>query len=218
MSDGPPVRTHLGIDRRLVGEPLALEEGRAEAVLVTLPEMAADASGLVHGGFVFGLADYAAMLAVNDPNVVLAGAEVRFLKPVAAGERLLASARLAESSGRRRRVEVEVRRGDAGEAGQAGAGSPGAGQGVAAGSAGAGPVAAATAAMSVGTGPGAGMTSSGSAGAGPFAAATALSLPGEPVLTGTFHCAVPDRHVLAPASPPGETAALPAPARAEPGR
>lgn len=138
MSAAPSVRTHLGIDRRLVGEPLALDEGRAEVALDTLPEMAADAAGaadsarLVHGGFVFGLADYAAMLAVNHPNVVLAGAEVRFVKPVVVGDRLLATARLAESSGRRRRVEVEVARG------------------------------------------------------------------GEAVFAGTFHCAVPDRHVLAP--------------------
>jgi uncharacterized protein (TIGR00369 family) len=104
--------THLGIDRRLCGEPLEIGDGTAAVVLVTRPEMAADGHGLVHGGFVFGLADYAAMLAVNHPNVVLGSAEVRFLKPVAVGERLAAAARVAESDGRRSRVSVEVRRGD----------------------------------------------------------------------------------------------------------
>lgn len=54
--------------------------------------MAADEAGLVHGGFVFGLADYAAMLAVNHPHVVLGAAQVRFVKPVAVGDRLLAVA------------------------------------------------------------------------------------------------------------------------------
>lgn len=111
----PLPRTHLRIDRRLCGEPVELAEGVAAVALATLPEMAADEAGLVHGGFVFGLADYAAMLAVNHPNVVLAGAEVRFSRPVAVGELLLARARVAEgteSSGRRRRVEVEVRRGE----------------------------------------------------------------------------------------------------------
>jgi acyl-coenzyme A thioesterase PaaI-like protein len=48
--------------------------------------MAVDDRGLVHGGFVFGLADHAAMLAVNDPNVVLGAASTRFLKPVRVGE------------------------------------------------------------------------------------------------------------------------------------
>ena len=102
--------THLAIDRRLCGVPLELGEGTARVELTTLPEMAADGRGLVHGGFVFGLADYAAMLAVNHPNVVLAGAEVRFLKPVVVGEQLVAEARIAEGDDRKSRVRVEVLR------------------------------------------------------------------------------------------------------------
>jgi len=107
-----PAATHLAIDRRLCGEPLEVAEGSAAVALLALPEMAADDRGLVHGGFVFGLADYAAMLAVNHPNVVLGSAEVRFLKPVAVGERLVARASVEESDGRRSRVRVEVRRGE----------------------------------------------------------------------------------------------------------
>lgn len=103
-------RTHLGIDRRLVGEVDHLGEGTARVVLETLPEMAADDRGLVHGGFVFGLADYAAMLAVNDPNVVLGSASLRFTRPVVVGEQLTAEAWVEESEGRKRRVEVEVLR------------------------------------------------------------------------------------------------------------
>jgi uncharacterized protein (TIGR00369 family) len=106
-------RTHLAIDRRLCGEPLDIEEaadGTARVGLTTLPEMAADAEGLVHGGFLFGLADHAAMLAVNDPYVVLGSAAVRFLRPVAVGERLIAEARREETAGRKSRVAVEVRR------------------------------------------------------------------------------------------------------------
>lgn len=104
--------THLAIDRRLVGEPVELGPGTASAALVTLPEMAADERGLVHGGFVFGLADYAAMLAVNHPNVVLGSAETRFVKPVTVGETLLARASVLETSGRKSRVKVEVVSGD----------------------------------------------------------------------------------------------------------
>ena len=111
MSAGAPIpRTHLKIDPRWVGAPLELGEGSASAFLVTLPEMAADERGLVHGGFVFGLADYAAMLAVNDPNVVLGGAETRFLKPVRVGERLVARARVEETDSRKSKVKVEVLR------------------------------------------------------------------------------------------------------------
>ncbi len=105
--------THPAIDRRLCGEPLELGEGTARVALTAVPEMAADARGLVHGGFVFGLADYAAMLAVNHPHVVLAGAEIRFLKPVVVGERLVAEARVEApegTDGRKSRVRVEVLR------------------------------------------------------------------------------------------------------------
>jgi acyl-coenzyme A thioesterase PaaI-like protein len=105
-------RTHLAIDPRLVGTALELAEGSAQVVLVTLPEMAADERGLVHGGFVFGLADYAAMLAANHPNVVLGSSEVRFLQPVLVGERLVANAVVEETAGKKIRVRAVVRRGE----------------------------------------------------------------------------------------------------------
>jgi acyl-coenzyme A thioesterase PaaI-like protein len=74
--------------------------------------MAVDEAGLVHGGFLFGLADYAAMLAVNDPFVVLAAAEVRLLLPVAVGESVTAEARVVESAGRKNRVEARLTLGE----------------------------------------------------------------------------------------------------------
>jgi acyl-coenzyme A thioesterase PaaI-like protein len=105
-------RTHLGIDRRLCGEPVELSEGRAVVRLETLAEMVADERGLVHGGFVFGFADYAAMLAVNEPNVVLGSGSLRFVKPVRAGETLVAEAEIHTREGKRNDVRVQVFRGD----------------------------------------------------------------------------------------------------------
>lgn len=102
------VRTHLGICASLVGTVSAVGEGFATASLTTGPEMVADAQGLVHGGFVFGLADYAAMVAVNDPYVVLGGAECRFSAPVRVGETLLAEARVRETEGKKRQVDCRV--------------------------------------------------------------------------------------------------------------
>lgn len=104
------IRTHEAIDRRLCGEPVEITAGRALLTLTTRPEMAADARGLVHGGFVFGLADYAAMLAVNHPHVVLGKAEMRFLAPVVVGEELVAEATVGEREGAKIPVRVEVRR------------------------------------------------------------------------------------------------------------
>lgn len=107
------IRTHQRLDARWSGRPVAVAPGEARVELATTKEMTADDSGLVHGGFVFCLADHAAMLAVNEPTVVLAGAQVRFLAPVAAGETLDARARVVERQDREDRpskasVEVTV--------------------------------------------------------------------------------------------------------------
>lgn len=107
-----PPNTHLAISPTLVGVPVTLAEGRAVARLVTTAEMAADAVGLVHGGFVFGLADYAAMLAVNDPNVVLGAAETRFVAPVRAGDEVVAEAERVELKGRKHVVRVAAKVGE----------------------------------------------------------------------------------------------------------
>jgi uncharacterized protein (TIGR00369 family) len=70
--------------------------------------MAADDSGLIHGGFVFGLADYAAMIAVNHPNVVLGSADVKFLKPLKKGDAVIAEARVENITGKKHAVRVTV--------------------------------------------------------------------------------------------------------------
>lgn len=104
--------THLGINASLCGEIVSLSPGAATVELLTTPEMSADDRGLVHGGFVFGLADYAAMLAVNDANVVLGAASVRFVAPVRVGEVVTASASRASEKGRKHTLEVTASVGD----------------------------------------------------------------------------------------------------------
>lgn len=101
-------RTHRLTSERLVGKPVKIEKDYAEVILETTEEMAVDEYGLVHGGFTFGLADYAAMLAVNEPTVVLGKAEVKFLKPVRVGEKLRAKAKIEEDLGRKKLVKAEV--------------------------------------------------------------------------------------------------------------
>jgi uncharacterized protein (TIGR00369 family) len=104
------IETHTRIDRELCGTPLEVGEGVSRVEFHAIERMAVDESGLVHGGFVFGLADYAAMIAVNHPNVVLGGAEVRFLLPVRTGDTLLAEAQVVSSEGKRKKVTVTIQR------------------------------------------------------------------------------------------------------------
>jgi acyl-coenzyme A thioesterase PaaI-like protein len=104
------IGTHRGIDPTLCGTAEEVGEGFSRVSLETTKAMGVDDRGLVHGGFVFGLADYAAMLAVNHPNVVLGRAESRFLKPVVVGEVLTADAEILERKGIKRLVQVAVTR------------------------------------------------------------------------------------------------------------
>lgn len=102
-------RTHRLASLEFVGKVEQIEtDEHATVVLKTNAEMKVDEKGLTHGGFTFGLADYAAMTAVNDPFVVLLSSQVKFLKPVIAGDSLTAQARVAEKDGRKRKVRVEV--------------------------------------------------------------------------------------------------------------
>ncbi len=102
--------THLKIDTALCGTLTHLEAGRSHVTLTTTDRMGSDDRGLVHGGFLFGMADYAAMCAVNDPYVVLGAADTRFIKPVTVGETLTAEAVVEERNGKKNVVEVSVRR------------------------------------------------------------------------------------------------------------
>ena len=102
------IRTHNDINPSLCGTAVKLEAGYSLVSLQTTEEMGADDYGLVHGGFVFGMADYAAMIAINHPNVALGGAEVKFLKPVRVGDTLVAEAKMEKRDGKKMNVFVRV--------------------------------------------------------------------------------------------------------------
>jgi uncharacterized protein (TIGR00369 family) len=107
--DGDEQKTHIFISKDLVGEVKWIEGGKASRVELKMNEdMKADSRGLVHGGFTFGLADYAAMVAVNEPWVVLLSSTVKFLKPVTVGDPLTAEARITHTEGKKRKIWCEV--------------------------------------------------------------------------------------------------------------
>lgn len=101
------LNTHLAINQQLCGNLVSIDKGVATVELSTTTDMAVDGHELVHGGFIFGAADYAAMAAVNDPNVVLGSAEIKFLKPSKSGDLVVLNATVTESDGKRRHVDVE---------------------------------------------------------------------------------------------------------------
>jgi acyl-coenzyme A thioesterase PaaI-like protein len=102
------LNTHLAIDISLCGRVIKLQENYAEVLLHTTRQMAVDEKGLVHGGFIFGAADYAAMSAVNDPLVVLGASSCKFTAPVRVGDTVLCRATVRSQTGKKREVEVQA--------------------------------------------------------------------------------------------------------------
>jgi acyl-coenzyme A thioesterase PaaI-like protein len=100
------LNTHLKINESLNGELIQLKKDYAKIELEVIEQMVADDRGLVHGGFIFGAADYAAMAAINHPNVVLAKSEVKFLAPSKLGQKIILEARVIDTNGSKATVEV----------------------------------------------------------------------------------------------------------------
>jgi len=102
------LNTHLNINTSLCGKVTKLQENYAEVLLHTTQKMAADTQGLVHGGFIFGAADYAAMSAVNDPYVVLGASNSKFIAPVKVGDAVMCKATVVNIKGKKAEVDVEA--------------------------------------------------------------------------------------------------------------
>ncbi len=102
------IKTHEEINQNLSGEVIEIKEGYVKVLLITTLDMVADNEGLVHGGFIFSAADYAAMLAVNEKNVVLVGSECQFLSPVKLYDEVHFIAKVRHREGRKRNVHVEA--------------------------------------------------------------------------------------------------------------
>lgn len=100
------LKTHEEINRDLCGEIEKMDIGYVKLKLVTTHDMLADSKGLIHGGFIFGAADYAAMAAVNERNVVLVASNCQFLSPVKFGDIVSFVAKVRHKEGRKRNVHV----------------------------------------------------------------------------------------------------------------
>ncbi len=91
----------------LIGELVDLELGRwGVSVLQTRPEMGFAGSGIVRGHHLFAQANSLAVAVINAPAALTAAARLRFLRPVKAGESVMAKA--VVSAGEAHRLLVRV--------------------------------------------------------------------------------------------------------------
>ena len=100
------LNTHNKINIDLVGDITKIERGYVEVLLITTSDMLADKKGLIHGGFIFSSADYAAMAAVNEPHVVLVASDCQFLSPVRIRDEVKFIAKVRHKEGKKRNVNV----------------------------------------------------------------------------------------------------------------
>ena len=101
------LKTHNKINQEFSGEIVKIEVGYVEVRLTTTQEMVVDELELIHGGFIFSAADFAAMAAVNEKNVVLVASDCQFLSPVKLYDEVNFIARVRHKEGRKRNVYVE---------------------------------------------------------------------------------------------------------------
>lgn len=94
-----------------LGAAVATTPGYSRVELLPSSAMVSPGSEFVRGGVVFGVADHAAMLALDQPDAVLQAAEVQFVRPVKVNEVIVAEAHARMRHGKKRHVTVTVSQG-----------------------------------------------------------------------------------------------------------
>ncbi len=100
------LKTHQRIQTNLCGVIVKLSSNYAKTTLQTTKDMVLDKLGLIHSGFVFGAADYAAAVAVNEPNVVIIGSRSSFLAPAKVNDLIEFEAKVKFEDSRKREIKV----------------------------------------------------------------------------------------------------------------
>lgn len=100
------LHTHKRIKNTLSGNVIELEKGYAKVNLQTTPEMTIDELGLIHSGFIFSAADFAAAAAVNESNLVIIGSRTSFLAPAKINDLIEFEAKAKFEDSRKREITV----------------------------------------------------------------------------------------------------------------
>lgn len=100
------LRTHKRVKNTLSGNVIELEKGYAKVNLQTTEEMTIDELGLIHSGFIFTGADFAAAAAVNESNLVIIGSRTSFLAPAKLGDLVEYEAKAKFEDSRKREINV----------------------------------------------------------------------------------------------------------------
>lgn len=94
------------IDANLCGELLGFGHNKAKVRFVPNEKMKID-SRLIHSGFIFSSASFAAMAALNKKNSLVIGADIKFLAPIEIGHEIIFKAIALQDDTKKCEVKVE---------------------------------------------------------------------------------------------------------------
>jgi len=100
------LNSHQKIKKSLCGNVIFLEKGHSKTTLQTTDDMSVDVLGLIHSGFIFGAAEYAAVSAINEENLVIISSKTKFLAPAKNGDLIEFEAIAKFEDARKREVKV----------------------------------------------------------------------------------------------------------------
>jgi acyl-coenzyme A thioesterase PaaI-like protein len=100
------LKTYELIKNSLSGYLMKLEDDYAKVSLKCISDMSVDNKGLIHSGFMFNAANFAAIAAINEPNSILVGSKTKFLAPVKIDDVVIFEADSRFSDSRKRDIDV----------------------------------------------------------------------------------------------------------------
>lgn len=95
------------INQNIVGFLEEIAPGEATVKLICTDDMVADQKGLIHTGFMFNSANYAALLAINEPNAITIVSKANFLLPAVLDDEIIFKAHAMQTESRKRVVRVD---------------------------------------------------------------------------------------------------------------
>lgn len=91
----------------LVGNIVKMTYEEVITKFVPTKQMISDESNLIHSGFIFNAANYAAMCLVNQPHAITIGSEVEFLAPVEFEQEMMFLATVKQSNNKKFEINVK---------------------------------------------------------------------------------------------------------------
>lgn len=105
--DNDDLQVCTSMPSNIVGELIELYRNKAVVRFRPNERMIMDESKMIHAGFVFNAASFAAMAAINKKYSVLIASDVKFLAPIELGHEITFKAQAIQSDTKKCEVKVE---------------------------------------------------------------------------------------------------------------